>query len=113
MACHVAIHNDYGGSKGTRTSYLSAHFLHSTFAMLFAVLPFLIAQVVLAAVPSVPNTQQSFDIASLKKNDTVKVPVVLGVMSRCPDALLCESVFDRVLKQVIDKVDLSLSFLGK
>jgi hypothetical protein len=41
-----------------------------------------------------------------------KVPVVLGVMSRCPDALTCEAVFDRVLKQVGNKVDLSLSFIG-
>ncbi|KAI0939272.1 hypothetical protein AcV5_000737 [Taiwanofungus camphoratus] len=41
-----------------------------------------------------------------------KVPVTLGVMSRCPDALLCESVFDHVLKRVGDKVDLSLSFIG-
>lgn len=43
----------------------------------------------------------------------VKVPVVLGVMSRCPDAILCESVFDQVLKEVADKVDLSLTFIGR
>ncbi|KAI6105591.1 hypothetical protein F5141DRAFT_1006319 [Pisolithus sp. B1] len=43
----------------------------------------------------------------------VKVPVVLGVMSRCPDALLCESVWDRVLQRVGDKVDISLSFIAK
>ncbi|KAJ3531835.1 hypothetical protein NM688_g7514 [Phlebia brevispora] len=42
----------------------------------------------------------------------VKVPVVLGVMSACPDAILCESVFDHVLQQVGEKVDLSLTFLG-
>lgn len=42
----------------------------------------------------------------------LKVPVVLGVMSACPDAIVCESVFDRVLQQVGDKVDLSLTFLG-
>jgi len=41
-----------------------------------------------------------------------KVPVILGVMSRCPDAVLCESVFDQVLKRVADKVDLSLTFVG-
>ncbi|KAH7914365.1 hypothetical protein BJ138DRAFT_1133468 [Hygrophoropsis aurantiaca] len=45
--------------------------------------------------------------------DEVKVPVVLGVMSRCPDAILCESVFNRVLQRVGDKVDISLSFLAK
>lgn len=44
--------------------------------------------------------------------NAVKVPVILGVMSRCPDALLCETVFDQVLPQVADKVDLSLSFIG-
>ncbi|KAG6330570.1 hypothetical protein ID866_8522 [Astraeus odoratus] len=43
----------------------------------------------------------------------VKVPVVLGVMSRCPDAMLCESVWDRVLQRVGDKVDISLSFIAK
>ncbi|KZT12569.1 uncharacterized protein LAESUDRAFT_718841 [Laetiporus sulphureus 93-53] len=44
--------------------------------------------------------------------DDVKVPVTLGVMSRCPDALLCESVFDRVLSRVSEKVNLTLSFIG-
>ena len=42
-----------------------------------------------------------------------KVPVLLGVMSACPDALMCESVFDHVLQRVGDKVDLSLTFIGK
>lgn len=45
--------------------------------------------------------------------DDVKVPVVLGVMSRCPDAVLCETVFDHVLERVVDKIDLSLTFIGK
>lgn len=45
--------------------------------------------------------------------DGTKVPVVLGVMSGCPDAILCESVFDRVLERVKDKVDLTLTFIGK
>lgn len=46
-------------------------------------------------------------------SDGVKVPVVLGVMSRCPDAILCESVFNRVLQRVSEKVDISLSFIAK
>lgn len=46
-------------------------------------------------------------------DEDVKVPVVLGVMSACPDALLCESVFDRVLKRVGNKIDLSLTFIGQ
>ncbi|KAI0736196.1 hypothetical protein C8Q72DRAFT_768944 [Fomitopsis betulina] len=41
-----------------------------------------------------------------------KVPVMLGVMSRCPDAVLCEAVFDQVLKKVGHKVDLSLTFVA-
>lgn len=45
--------------------------------------------------------------------EDVKVPVVLGVMSACPDAILCESVFDNVLKKVGGKVDLSLTFIGR
>ncbi|CCL99423.1 uncharacterized protein FIBRA_01441 [Fibroporia radiculosa] len=56
--------------------------------------------------PLLVQTEHELDYA-----DT-KVPVILGVMSRCPDALLCESVFDHVLKKVIDRVDLSLSFIG-
>ncbi|KIP07039.1 hypothetical protein PHLGIDRAFT_71740 [Phlebiopsis gigantea 11061_1 CR5-6] len=48
-----------------------------------------------------------------KFDDDIKVPVVLGVMSACPDALLCESVFDRVLKRVGSKVDLSLTYIGQ
>ena len=43
----------------------------------------------------------------------VKVPLTLGVMSRCPDAIRCESVIDDVLKQVASKVDISLSFIGR
>ena len=43
----------------------------------------------------------------------IKVPVQLGVMSRCPDALLCESVFDLVLPNVTAKVDLSLIYVAK
>jgi len=34
-------------------------------------------------------------------------------MSRCPDAILCESVFDRVLQRAGGKVDISLSFVAK
>lgn len=43
----------------------------------------------------------------------VKVPVQLGVMSRCPDALLCENAFNQVLKKVSDKMDLSLVYVAK
>jgi len=43
----------------------------------------------------------------------VKVPVELGVMSRCPDALLCENVFDQVVKKVADKIDISLIYVAQ
>ena len=46
-------------------------------------------------------------------DDAIKVPVTLGVMSACPDAILCESVFDHVLQRVADKVDLTLTFIGR
>jgi len=44
---------------------------------------------------------------------SIKVPVQLGVMSRCPDALICEATFNEVLKKVNDKVDLSLVYIGR
>ena len=47
----------------------------------------------------------------LSAND-VKVPVKLGVMSRCPDAMLCESVFETVFESVGHKMDFSLTFIG-
>ncbi|TDL29882.1 hypothetical protein BD410DRAFT_45349 [Rickenella mellea] len=61
---------------------------------------------------SPPLLVQHSPIAGFSQQRHVKVPVLLGVMSRCPDALICESVFDKVLSQVGDKVDLSLSFIG-
>ncbi|OBZ70377.1 hypothetical protein A0H81_09882 [Grifola frondosa] len=65
----------------------------------------------MAGTSRVPLTVQT-DPPQLSIPDS-KVPVTLGVMSRCPDALLCESVFDYVLKRVADKVDMSLTFIGK
>jgi len=47
--------------------------------------------------------------------DDVRVPVTLGVMSQCPDALLCEAVFDQVLssREVMGIVDLQLTYIGQ
>ena len=53
------------------------------------------------------------DDSQMTPLEDIKVPVVLGVMSRCPDAMLCEAVWDRVLQRVGDKVDISLSFIAK
>ncbi|EJU06576.1 hypothetical protein DACRYDRAFT_19671 [Dacryopinax primogenitus] len=72
--------------------------------MQFLLLPFL-APLVLAG-----HVQHPF--ASQDANVTL-VPVTLGVMSRCPDAALCESVFDDVLNKVMSKVELSLTFIGQ
>ncbi|PWZ00361.1 hypothetical protein BCV70DRAFT_199649 [Testicularia cyperi] len=41
-----------------------------------------------------------------------RVNVTLGVMSRCPDALACEAVFDKVLDRVNAKTRLTMSYIG-
>lgn len=64
---------------------------------------------VLAAVAA-GSVQMTF---SLSKGIT-QVPITLGVMSRCPDAKLCEEVFDSVLDQVgFHKVNVTLSFIAR
>lgn len=50
---------------------------------------------------------------SFAPKDDVKVPVHLGVQSRGRDALLCENIFDTVLKRVSPKIDLSLVYVGE
>lgn len=49
----------------------------------------------------------------LERPEAIKVPVTLGVMSRCPDALLCEALFDQIIPRVADKVDFSLTYVAK
>lgn len=72
---------------------------------------FLLGLISIAMALAPPLTvQDQFPVAI---SDDVKVPVVLGVMSRCPDAILCESVFNRVLQRVSEKIDISLSFIAK
>jgi hypothetical protein len=62
----------------------------------------------LAAVYASPkDVQQSWS------TDALRVPVTLGVMSRCPDALLCETLFDKVIPRVAEKIDLSLAYVAK
>lgn len=65
--------------------------------------------VLVSASPHVPLVDQT---ASDRTFDT-RVPVQLGVMSKCPDALLCESTFNEVLGKVGDKMDLSLVYVAK
>jgi len=53
------------------------------------------------------------DDALLRMDTDIRVPVTLGVMSQCPDAMLCEAVFDQVLKRVMDIVDLNLTYVAR
>ncbi|KAM6495894.1 hypothetical protein JOM56_008600 [Amanita muscaria] len=72
-------------------------------------LSLLIVSVIASRLP--PLTVQ--DGAQHTDHADVKVPVELGVMSRCPDAIFCETIFDRVLQQVKDKVTLSMRYIAK
>jgi hypothetical protein len=45
-------------------------------------------------------------------SNSLRVPVTLGVMSRCPDALLCETLFDSVIPRVAEKIDISLAYVA-
>ena len=97
-------------------------FAHRTFFLVMFFLPLLLAPSAFAAAsayarlmlqfpnfrPGSPSTQSTLSVG-----EDVKVPVTLGVMSRCPDALICEATFDKVVPQVLDKVDLKLEFIGK
>jgi hypothetical protein len=50
---------------------------------------------------------------SIPRIDDDKVPVDLGVVSRCPDALVCESIFNQVLPKVLDIVDVRLGYVAQ
>lgn len=80
--------------------------LFSMFSIVVSLLPALVA----AHSHIILNDQSTIADNSL---NIIKVPVQLGVMSRCPDALLCEAIFNDVLAQVWDKVDLSLVYIAK
>jgi len=44
----------------------------------------------------------------------VRVPVTLAVMSACPDAIICESVFDEVIGRLGHfKVAIGLTYIGR
>ncbi|KAJ7781248.1 hypothetical protein B0H16DRAFT_1658872 [Mycena metata] len=68
---------------------------------------------VLATSGAVPPLVHVKSSQSVFRSDAVRVPVELGVMSRCPDALLCEPIFDAVLQKVGEKVDLELIYVAK
>ncbi|KAI0254750.1 hypothetical protein BJV78DRAFT_1273821 [Lactifluus subvellereus] len=64
---------------------------------------------VAAAYASPTDVQESWSTLT----NTRRVPVTLGVMSRCPDALLCETLFDKVIPRVAQKIDLSLAYVAR
>ncbi|GAA5849488.1 hypothetical protein JCM9279_000917 [Rhodotorula babjevae] len=76
----------------------------------------------LASPLQLPFLSPSSSPTSLVNSTSRPVRVALGVMSRCPDASLCETVWDRVLEErlpskfgsgvVADLVDMELVFLA-
>lgn len=78
-----------------------------------AILAVLLAIVSLAMSSSA--SQHPLLIASDDVDDLLayqRVNVTLGVMAKCPDALACEAVFDKVLDRVNNKVRLTMSYIG-
>ncbi|KAI0068706.1 hypothetical protein BV25DRAFT_1817615 [Artomyces pyxidatus] len=68
---------------------------------------------VLSLLPPFSSALTTPPIAQQPWSLDVKVPVTLGVMSRCPDALLCEAVFDQIMPRIAHKVDFSLTYVAK
>ncbi|KAH8827228.1 hypothetical protein DL96DRAFT_1498752 [Flagelloscypha sp. PMI_526] len=61
----------------------------------------------------VQHDQAPLPLASPSKGlSDVKVPIHLGVMSQCPDAIFCHRLFDQVLPKVGDKVDMKLVYVA-
>jgi len=73
----------------------------------------LLSTLVLLLIFQVSEAQSQSKSQSNLDDDSKLVPVILGVMSRCPDALLCESVFDDVLKEVGSKMSLEMTYIAK
>ncbi|KAJ4478044.1 hypothetical protein J3R30DRAFT_3290409 [Lentinula aciculospora] len=84
--------------------------LRALFSFSFVLFVNTVAQ---AAVPSFVEDTSQVTLQVAKIDDDIKVPVILGVMSRCPDALLCENSMDAVLKKVGDKISLKLVYIAK
>ena len=76
--------------------------------MMISTLSILIQAASVSLVVSEPDNE-----VQVQHSIDIKVPVQLGVMSRCPDALLCESVFESVVPNVTAKVDLSLTYVAE
>jgi hypothetical protein len=59
--------------------------------------------------PQLPQQRRSQSVIAAPR----RVDVTLGVMSRCPDALFFEGIFDRVLQQVNSKITLTMAFIAQ
>jgi len=88
----------------TRLTYIPTIMIFPLYALLF-----LSAVISAGRIPQLSPQSNAQEVVLLN----IRVPVQLGVMSRCPDALLCESRFNQVLDKVSDKVDLSLVYVAK
>jgi len=99
-------------------------------ALLLSLLPLALASPVQASPVQLPFLSSSNDLdastpnyrALLSVEDMRRVPLSLGVMSKCPDASVCETLIDRVLdthtystgREVVgDLVKLKLIYLAK
>jgi hypothetical protein len=79
--------------------------------MLLSVFLLAVSLYVTAAYAGFTDAQEA--LSGPLKDAHHRVPVTLGVMSRCPDALLCETLFDKVIPKVAPKIDLSLTYVAK
>ncbi|KAJ6613455.1 hypothetical protein B0H10DRAFT_2165316 [Mycena sp. CBHHK59/15] len=68
----------------------------------------LLSAPVFARIPVLPKDSSQFVL----QDDEIRVAVELGVMSRCPDALLCETVFNQVLEKIGEKMVLTLVYIA-
>ncbi|KAF8524610.1 hypothetical protein BU17DRAFT_42816 [Hysterangium stoloniferum] len=59
-----------------------------------------------------PHNVDQHPILQHEVSRKTPVQITLGVMSRCPDALLCETVLDSVFQETWPLVNVSLSFIG-
>jgi len=75
-----------------------------------AIISTLSLSLVIASATPTDVQQQSWTAPT---TSDVRVPVTLGVMSRCPDALKCEALFDTIIPRVCEKINLSLAYVAK
>jgi len=58
-----------------------------------------------------PTLQLAFASQVIFVGNEIKVPVSLGVTSRDDDALYVQVIFDKVLKEVPNKVNMSFAYI--